>query len=129
MRNYIQLRAEGCTIAEIAEKTKSTPQEIIDKLAQNKESLKSLSAINEETELNRCGVTRKGRLKKIVSLRDRLETELSQRDLSDIPTDKLIALLLKVNENLREEVTPPKIISNIIDTPFNGFDSVEIESV
>lgn len=129
MSNYIELRAEGYTIAEIAEKTKSKPQEIVDKLAQNKGKLKSLSAINEEAELNRCGATRKGRLKKIVALRDRLEEELSQRDLSDIPTDKLIALLLKVNENIRDEVAPPTIISNVLDMPFNGFDSVEIESV
>ena len=129
MSNFIELRAEGNTIVEIAEKTKTTPQEIINELARKKEDLISLSAINEEAELNRCGVTRKGRLKKIVSLRDKLEAELNSRDLTDIPTEKLIALLLKVNENIREEVAPPRIISSVADMPFNGFDSIEIDSV
>ena len=128
MSNFIELRAEGLTIEDIAKATDTNPQDVINELAKKKEDLISLTAVRTEAELNRCGVTRKGRLKTISSLRDKLQAELNSRNFADIPTDKLIMLLLKVNEDIRAEVTPPRIISEVNDIKWGEIDKIEIDS-
>ena len=108
----LRLRAEGTSVEEIVERTGLGAQEVVDILAEEQDSITTMQGIKEEAALISYGVSRRERLKKIVSLRNRVEEELDKRDFSDIPTEKLPALLLKINEAIREEVTPPRIISS-----------------
>ena len=108
----LRLRAEGTSVEEIVERTGLGAQEVVDILAEEQDAITTMEGIKEEAALISYGVSRRERLKKIVSLRNRVEEELDKRDFSDIPTEKLPALLLKINEAIREEVTPPRIISS-----------------
>lgn len=108
----LRLRAEGTSVEEIVERTGLGAQEVVDILAEEQDAITTMQGIKEEAALISYGVSRRERLKKIVSLRNRVEEELDKRDFSDIPTEKLPALLLKINEAIREEVTPPRIISS-----------------
>ena len=108
----LRLRAEGTSVEEIVERTGLGAQEVVDILAEEQDAITTMQGIKEEAALISSGVSRRERLKKIVSLRNRVEEELDKRDFSDIPTEKLPALLLKINEAIREEVTPPRIISS-----------------
>lgn len=108
----LRLRAEGTPVEEIVERTGLGAQEVVDILAEEQDAITTMQGIKEEAALISYGVSRRERLKKIVSLRNRVEEELDKRDFSDIPTEKLPALLLKINEAIREEVTPPRIISS-----------------
>ena len=108
----LRLRAEGTSVEEIVERTGLGAQEAVDILAEEQDAITTMQGIKEEAALISYGVSRRERLKKIVSLRNKVEEELDKRDFSDIPTEKLPALLLKINEAIREEVTPPRIISS-----------------
>ena len=108
----LRLRAEGTSVEEIVERTGLGAQEVVDILAEEQDAITTMQGIKEEAALISYGVSRRERLKKIVSLRNKVEEELDKRDFSDIPTEKLPALLLKINEAIREEVTPPRIISS-----------------
>ena len=108
----LKLRAAGTPVEEIIAKTGLEAQEVVDILAEEQDAITTMQGIKEEAALISYGVSRRERLKKIVSLRNRVEEELDKRDFSDIPTEKLPALLLKINEAIREEVTPPRIISS-----------------
>ena len=108
----LRLRAEGTSVEEIVERTGLGAQEVVDILAEEQDAITTMQGIKEEAALISYGVSRRERLKKIVALRNRVEEELDKRDFSDIPTEKLPALLLKINEAIREEVTPPRIISS-----------------
>ena len=108
----LRLRAEGTSVEEIVERTGLGAQEVVDILAEEQDAITTMQGIKEEAALISYGVSSRERLKKIVSLRNKVEEELDKRDFSDIPTEKLPALLLKINEAIREEVTPPRIISS-----------------
>lgn len=108
----LRLRAEGTPVEEIVERTGLGAQEVVDILAEEQDAITTMQGIKEEAALISYGVSRRERLKKIVSLRNKVEEELDKRDFADIPTEKLPALLLKINEAIREEVTPPRIISS-----------------
>lgn len=110
----VKLRAEGASIEQIVERTGLDTQEVVDTIAEAGEELITLQGVKQEAALISFGVTRKERLRKLTALRNKLEEEIDKRDFSDIPTEKLPALLLKVNEAIREEVTPPRIISSPI---------------
>lgn len=107
------LRTEGKSIEEIAESTGLDPQEVVDAIAEAGDIVTTLKGIKEEAALLTFGVTRKERLKRMVALRNKIEAELDSRDLSEIPTEKLPAMLLKINDAIREEVTPPQIVSTL----------------
>ena len=110
----LRLRAEGTPIEEIVARTGLEPQEVVDAIAEAGSQIETLQGIKEEAALISFGVTKRERLKKLVALRNKVEEEMDKRDFSDIPTEKLPAMLLKINEAIRAEVTPPRIISSPI---------------
>ena len=57
------------------------------------------------------GADRMSRVHSLSQIRQRLTDELAQRSLADVPTDKLITLLIKLNESIRDDVTIPPIYS------------------
>lgn len=57
----------------------------------------------------RLQVDKQGRINRLAALQDRLSRELESRDLTDLPTDKLVTLLIKTSEALKGEVFNPVI--------------------
>lgn len=109
------LRAGGAPIEEIIHKTGLNPLELVDYFAEVDNTITTLRGIRQEAAFKAYGVRRKDRLKRMVALRNKVEEEIDKRDFSDIPTEKLPSILLKINEAIRAEVTTPQIISNPIE--------------
>lgn len=103
----IELRAEGLSYADIATEAKISKQTAVDIVRSNIDQVNTLQAVEMEALLDASKVNLKGRVEKLAALQDRLRSEIEQRDLSDIPTDKLIALYLKTSDTLKGEVPTP----------------------
>ena len=56
------------------------------------------------------GASRLQRLTALSVMRDKVQAEIESRDLSEIPTDKLITLFMKLQESIKEEVVIPTIL-------------------
>ena len=107
----LELRAEGVSYARIAEKTSISKQSVVDIVKGNIDSVATLQAIAMEAFLDESRVNYKGRLEQLSALHKRLREEIERRDLSEVPTDKLINLYLKTSDSLKAEVRTPCIKS------------------
>lgn len=106
----LALREEGKTYAEIAEVTGLKAQDAVDSLnLQEVYHVNTLRAIEAEAMFARLQVDKQGRINRLAALQDRLSRELESRDLTDLPTDKLVTLLIKTSEALKGEVFNPVI--------------------
>ena len=58
-------------------------------------------------------LTREQRLQTFGQMLSRLKDEIDIRNLSEIPTDKLLELFLKYNDKVKEELIEPKFQDSI----------------
>lgn len=107
----IELRAEGLSYAKIAEALKISKQTALEIVRDNKDEVTSLQAMEMEALFDAEKINLRGRVEQLSSLQARLRDELAKRDLSKIPTDKLIALFIKTNQALKDEVFTPEVKS------------------
>lgn len=107
----ISLRADGRSYEDISSELKVGVQEAIDMVTNQPERTQTLAGVRMEAFFIQNRVNTRGRIEELSSLRQRLSDELARRELTDIPTDKLITLLIKTNEALKGEVTTPTIYS------------------
>lgn len=113
----IELRAEGLPFAKIAEAVNVSKQTAMEIVKDNIDEVTSLQAVEMEALFDNERVNLKGRVEQLSALQARLREEIAKRDLSKVPTEKLIALFIKTNQALREEVYTPdvKTVSEIRD--------------
>lgn len=107
----IELRAEGLSYAKIAEALKISKQTALEIVRDNKDEVTSLQAMEMEALFDAEKINLRGRVEQLSSLQARLREELAKRDLSKLPTDKLIALFIKTNQALKDEVFAPEVKS------------------
>lgn len=53
----------------------------------------------------RYAITRRHRIMVFGEFLDKAKAELNNRDMSDIPTDKLITMIIKLSDTLRQDET------------------------
>lgn len=113
----IELRAEGLPFAKIAEAVNVSKQTAMEIVKDNIDEVTSLQAVEMEALFDNERVNLRGRVEQLSALQARLREEIAKRDLSKVPTEKLIALFIKTNQALREEVYTPdvKTVSEIRD--------------
>lgn len=102
----IELRAEGLSFANIAKEANVSKQTAVDIIRENIEEVTTLQAIEMEALIDASKVNQRGRIEQLSELHSRLREEIAKRDLSDVPTDKLIKLYLNTSDTLKGEVTP-----------------------
>ena len=107
----IELRAEGLSYAKIAEALKISKQTAVDIVKDNQDQIATLQAVEMEALFDAERVNLRGRVEQLSALQARLREEIEQRDLSQVPTDKLINLFIKTNQALKEEVYTPEALS------------------
>ena len=88
--------------------SKQTALEIV---RDNLDEVTSLQAMEMEALFDAEKINLRGRVEQLSSLQARLRDELAKRDLSKVPTEKLIALFIKTNQALKEEVYTPDVKS------------------
>ncbi len=109
---FIQLRAKGHTLRTIAKKLKVSTQTLVNWGEELEGEIATLKAIEFEKIYEQYHLLKEHRLKKLGNQLQKIRDELKNRDLSDIPTDKLLDFCLKYTEDVRKEFVDLKPLSN-----------------
>lgn len=92
----IKLRSEGLSYKLIAEQLGVSKPTVIKWSRELAVEISNQKKLEYEAFLVSLNITRESRAKKLKTISDKLEIELEKRDLTDLPTSKLIDQLLKV---------------------------------
>ena len=104
---FIELRAKGYSFERIAKDLGKAKQTLIDWSKELQEEIANLKALELEALYEKYYLLKETRLQTFGEMITKIKTEVSRRDLSDVPTDKLLELLLKYNSLVKEEIVEP----------------------
>ncbi len=108
---FVQYRARGWSLRKIAKKLRVSRSTLSNWQAELEEEIASLKAIELEALFESYYISKEGRIRLLGEQLRRVKAELNRRDLSDIPTDTLMAMLLKLSEALQEEHTEQRTLT------------------
>lgn len=104
---FIELRAKGWSFDKIAKELGKAKQTLIDWSKEYKEEIANLKALQLEALYEKYYLLKENRITTFGIMLIKIKEEIERRDLSDVPTDKLLDLLLKYNNQVREEAIEP----------------------
>jgi hypothetical protein len=104
---FIQLRAQGVSYSNISKEIGKSKQTLIDWGKELEEEIRNLKAIELEAIYEKYFLLKEARLQSFGIITQRIKKEIESRDLSDIPTDKLLDMFLKYNSVIKQETTEP----------------------
>jgi len=100
---FVELRAEGHSYAVIAKDLHVSKGTLANWSRELEAEIASAKAMELESLMEEFYLLKEGRIRLLGGLLQRLRTELEARDLSTIPTDKLVDLTLRTYGELQEE--------------------------
>ena len=103
----LTLRAQGLSYASIAQRAEVAKQTAVDVCKRNDETISQLKAYEIEQLYEEQMITHEERIKAHASMMRKIRAEVEKRDLSDVPTEKLIDLYLKTSAAIKEEMLTP----------------------
>lgn len=103
---FIELRAKGYSFDKIALELNKAKQTLIDWSRELKEEIDIRKATELELIYESYFLLKKSRLQSLGDILLRIETEVGQRSLSTIPTDKLLDIYLKYSNQIKAELEP-----------------------
>lgn len=106
-QQFIELRAQGWSFDKIAKELGRAKQTLIDWSKELSDEIANLKALELEALYESHYLMKEHRLKTFGAMLTKITTEIQKRDLSDVPTDKLLDLLLKYNSQVRDEIIDP----------------------
>lgn len=114
---FIELRAKGYSFDRIAKKLGKAKQTLIDWSKELQEEIANRKALELDSLYEQYFLLKEARLQTFGEILGRIKAEAMKRDLSDVPTDKLLDLLLKYNALITEEFIEPsfKATQELID--------------
>jgi len=104
---FIELRAKGWSFDRIAKELGRAKQTLIDWSKELQEEIANRKALELEALYETYYLQRESRLQMFGVMLTKIKKEVESRDLSDVPTDKLLELFLKYNNQIREEIVEP----------------------
>jgi len=104
---FIELRAKGWSFDKIAKELGKAKQTLIDWSKELQDEIANLKALELEALYESYYLMRENRLQTFGEMLTKIKTEVESRDLSDVPTDKLLDLFLKYNSQVKEEIVEP----------------------
>jgi IS30 family transposase len=104
---FIELRAKGWSFDRIAKELGRAKQTLIDWSKDLQEEIANRKALELEALYETYYLQRESRLQMFGAMLTKIKKEVESRDLSDVPTDKLLELFLKYNNQIREEIVEP----------------------
>jgi hypothetical protein len=104
---FIELRAKGWSFDKIAKETGKAKQTLIDWSKELQDEIGNRKALELEALYESYYLMRENRLQTFGAMLTKIKEEVERRDLSDVPTDKLLDLLLKYNSQVKEEIVEP----------------------
>ena len=110
---FIELRAKGWSFDRIAKELGKAKQTLIDWSKELQDEIANLKALELEALYEKYYLLKETRLQTFGAMLTKIKTEVESRDLSDVPTDKLLELLLKYNSQVKEEIVEPVFKSSV----------------
>lgn len=107
----IILRARGYPYLKIAKKLNMAKNTVMKYASELEEEIAAARALELELLYEQYYLSKEKRVKFLGQQIKLLEKELKSRDLSEVPTEKLLELLLKYHSQLKEEYIEPKPLS------------------
>ena len=107
-QQFIELRAKGLSFDKIAKEMSKSKQTLIDWSRDLSGEIANLKAIQLEEMYQSYHLLKENRLQTLGTLLNKIKAEVDKRDFTDIPTDKLLDLLLKYNSKVAEELVEPE---------------------
>lgn len=105
---FIELRAKGWSFDKIAKELGKAKQTLINWSKELEDEIANLKALELEALYEKHYLLKENRIETFGVLLRKLKDEVMNRDLSDVPTDKLLDLLLKYESQLKDEVIEPR---------------------
>jgi lambda repressor-like predicted transcriptional regulator len=106
-----KLRAQGKSLAAIADTVGVRRQTVANWLSEHVEEVENLKAMELDALREACWMTTQARIERLSTRLEHITAELEKRDLSDVPTAKLMELELKTRAELAKEFVEPHIRS------------------
>jgi transcriptional regulator with XRE-family HTH domain len=103
---FIEMRAQGLSFMEISEKIGVSKQTLIEWSKALSVELKNARALRLDELFQRFAIAKEKRLELLARELGRIQSELSERDLSDVATEKLFEMMLKCNQHIKDEFQP-----------------------
>lgn len=104
---FIELRAKGWSFDKIAKETGKAKQTLINWSKELQDEIANLKALELEALYEKYYLLKENRIETFGAMLTKIKKEVESRDLSDVPTDKLLELLLKYNSQVKEEIVEP----------------------
>ena len=104
---FIELRAKGWSFDRIAKELGRAKQTLIDWSKDLQEEIANRKALELDALYETYYLQRENRLQMFGAMLTKIKKEVESRDLSDVPTDKLLELFLKYNSQVKEEIVEP----------------------
>lgn len=116
IEEFVLMRIEGISYSEISSRLNVSKQSLINwsKDLSIKDCIDRGRYIRREALIKALEEDTDGRIKRWAQLSRNLYSELKDRDLSTLPTDKLVTLIVKAEERLNK-LTPSYILTDDID--------------
>ena len=106
-QRFIELRAKGWSFDKIAKELGKAKQTLIDWSKDFQDEVANLKAMELEAIYESYYLLKENRLETFGGLLNKIKDEVLSRDLTDVPTDKLLDLFLKYNTQIKEEIIEP----------------------
>lgn len=104
---FIELRAKGWSFDKIAKELGKAKQTLIDWSKQLQDEIANNKALELEVIYEKYFLLKENRIQTFGEMLTKIKGEIENRDLSDVPTDKLLDLLLKYNTLVKDEIVEP----------------------
>jgi transcriptional regulator with XRE-family HTH domain len=104
---FIELRAKGWSFDKIAKELGKAKQTLIDWSKDLQDEIANRKALELEALYEKYYLLKESRLETFGGMLTKIKDEVERRDLSDVPTDKLLDLFLKYNSQVKDEVVEP----------------------
>lgn len=134
IEKFVELRIEGKSFDDIAKELKTTKQTLIE---WNKTvSVREVIAESKRIKINHVVKTfqfdLENRLNSYLTLSERLKKELATRDLTDVPTDKLLTMWIANDSRIKDIVSKSVMIGSnkgcvAIGTDMDGYFEMELD--
>ena len=104
---FIEMRAKGYSFDKIAKKLGKSKNTLIVWSKELQGEIANCKSMELEALYEKYYLHKEGRLQIFGTLLVKIKEELEQRNFLDIPTDKLLDLFLKYNNQVKDELTIP----------------------
>jgi len=106
-RRFIELRAKGYSFDKIAKELGKAKQTLLDWSRELDQEIAQAKALELDSLYESYSLYKEARLKTLGEILSKLKNEVDNRDLTDLPTDRLLDLFLKYEGVVKESLVEP----------------------